>query len=58
MRLNLPVAEKSAGYSPRAQKVREQAVKEAEKQKAKTVFIHLVKKKSLQKKKEENMEFR
>lgn len=27
------VAEKSAGYSPRAQKVREQAVKEAEKQK-------------------------
>ena len=26
------VAEKSAGYSPRAQKVREQAVKEAEKQ--------------------------
>ena len=29
----VPVAEKSAGYSPRAQKVREQAVKEAEKQK-------------------------
>ena len=28
----VPVAEKSAGYSPRAQKVREQAVKEAEKQ--------------------------
>lgn len=29
----VPVAEKSVGYSPRAQKVREQAVKEAEKQK-------------------------
>ena len=29
----VPVAEKSTGYSPRAQKVREQAVKEAEKQK-------------------------
>lgn len=29
----VPVAEKSAGYSPRAQNVREQAVKEAEKQK-------------------------
>ena len=29
----VPVAEKSAGYSPRAQKVREQAVKAAEKQK-------------------------
>ena len=29
----VPVAEKAAGYSPRAQKVREQAVKEAEKQK-------------------------
>ena len=29
----VPVVEKSVGYSPRAQKVREQAVKEAEKQK-------------------------